>query len=94
MSGIIKKVKKSAREISKEITDGDSEPKHIGKYTKEMIDQELFSLENEKPMFRDSKWKKRISSVRDAILKKLSRNENSIICQLQLNTLERIENQR
>lgn len=90
----IKKLKKGAREIAKSISDGNEEPKHIGKYTKEMIDQELFSLENQKPMFRDSKWKKRVSSVRDAILNKLSRNGNSIICQFQLRKLEAIENQR
>jgi len=88
------KIKKTAREIAKSISDGDSEPKHIGKYTKEMIDQELFSLENTKPMFRNSKWKKRAETVREAIMKKLSRNEDSIICQFHLRRLEAIENQR
>jgi len=87
-------VKKSAREIAKAISDGIREPQHIGKYTKEMIDQELFSLDNTKPMFRDSKWKKRAQTVRDAIMKKLSRNEHSIICQFHLRQLERIENVR
>jgi len=87
-------IKKSAREIAKAISDGVKEPQHIGKYTKEMIDQELFSLENTKPMFRESKWKKRVESVREAIMKKLSRNDNSIICQFHLRKLEAIENQR
>jgi len=86
--------KKSAREESKQISEGKKEPHHIGKYSIEMIDQELFSLGNTKPMFRDPKWHKRIISVREAIQKRLSKNENSIICQLQFNTLERIENQR
>jgi len=86
--------KKSAREISKEISEGKKEPEHLGKYTKEIIDQELFSLENTKPAFRSSKWIKRVESVKDAIMKKLSRNENSIICQFHLRQLERIENQR
>ncbi len=87
-------IKESAREIAKKISEGKLDPQHLGKYTKEMIDQELFSLENQKPMFRDSKWKKRVESVREAIMKKLSRNENSIICQFQLRKLEAIENQR
>ena len=87
-------IKQSAREIAKKISEGTTDPQHLGKYTKEMIDQELFSLENQKPMFRDSKWKKRVESVKEAIMKKLSRNDNSIICQFHLRILERIENQR
>jgi len=87
-------IKESAREIAKKISEGKLDPQHLGKYTKEMIDQELFSLENQKPMFRDSKWKKRVESVKEAIMKKLSRNDNSIICQFHLRILERIENQR
>ena len=59
-----------------------------------MIDQELFSLENTNPMFRNSKWKKRVETVREAIMKKLSRNEHSVICQFQLRNLERVDNQR
>jgi len=86
--------KKSAREISKEISEGKREPEHLGKYTKEIIDQELFSLENTNTQFRSSKWIKRVESVKEAIMKKLSRNENSIICQFHLRQLERIENQR
>ncbi len=86
-------IKDSAREIAKKISDG-ADPQHLGKYSAEMIDQELFSLENQKPMFRDSKWKKKVESVREAIMKKLSRNENSIICQIQLRKLEWIGNQR
>jgi len=86
--------KKSAREISKDISEGKREPEHLGKYTKEIIDQELFSLENTNTQFRSSKWIKRVESVKEAIMKKLSRNENSIICQFHLRQLERIENQR
>ena len=89
-----KKSHSSAREQSLKISTGGAEPSHIGKYTKEMIDQELFSLDNTKPAFRDQKWKKRAGTVRDAIMKKLSRNENSIICQFQLRKLEQIENVR
>jgi len=86
--------KKSDRDISKEISEGKREPEHLGKYTKEVIDQELIALEQTNPMFRESKWIKRVESVKDAIMKKLSRNENSIICQSHLRQLERIENQR
>jgi len=87
-------IKESAREIAKKISEGTTDPQHLGKYTKEMIDQELFSLENTKPMFRESKWKKRVESVRKAIMEKISRNKESIICQFHLQHLERIENQR
>jgi len=86
--------KKSAREIATDISEGKREPEHLGKYTKETIDQELIALEQTKSMFRESKWKKRVESVKEAIMKKISRNENSIICQFHLRTLERIENQR
>jgi len=87
-------IKESAREIAKKISEGTTDPQHLGKYTKEMIDQELFSLENQKPMFRESKWKKRVQSIREAIMNKLSRNKDSIICQIQLRKLEWIVNQR
>ena len=87
-------IKESAREIAKKISEGKNDPEHLGKYSKEMIDQELFSLENQKPMFRDSKWKKRVQSVREAIMNKLSRNKDSIICQIHLRHLEWIVNQR
>ena len=46
-------IKESAREIAKKISEGKTDPQHLGKYTKEMIDQELFSLENQKQMFRE-----------------------------------------
>jgi len=90
----LKKKKQTAREIAKEISDGKQEVQHLGKYTAEMIDQELFSLENTKPMFRESKWTKRAQTIKEEITKKLSRNQNSIICQFQLIRLERILNQR
>jgi len=93
VSFLKKKKEKSPREQAKQFS-YDGESKHIGKYSIEVIDQELFSLENTKPMFRDSKWLKRTTTIKEEISKKLSRNENSIICQLQFNTLMRILNQR
>ncbi len=87
-------IKNTAREIAEKISEGKAQVQHLGKYTKEMIDQELFSLENVKPMFRDSKWKKRVETVKEEIMKKISRNENSVICQFHLRNLERIKNER
>jgi len=86
--------KKSAREIAKEISEGKRDPEHLGKMTVEVIDQLIFALGYTKPMFRGSKWKKSFENVKENIMKKLSRNENSIICQFQLNALERVQNQR
>jgi len=86
--------KNTAREIAEKITEGKAQIQHLGKHTKETIDQELISLDQTKPMFRDEKWLKRTKTIWSAILDKISRNENSIICQLQLRDLERILNQR
>ena len=87
-------IKDSAREIAKKITDGKLEPQHLGKYSAEMIDQEIFSLGNTKPAFRNLKWIKSFENLRFEIMKKISRNERSVYCQIQLKDLERIENQR
>ena len=87
-------IKESAREIAKKISEGKLAPEHLGKYSVEMIDQEIFSLGNTKPMFRDSKWKKRAQKIKEEILKKISRNERSIYCQIQLKDLEGVDNQR
>jgi len=88
------KKKKSAREISEEISEGKIEPQHLGKMTVEVIDQIIFALGNTKPMFRGSKWKKSFEIVKQEIMKKISRNERSIYCQIQLKDLERVSNQR
>ena len=89
-----KKKKESARETAKKITDGIKEPQHLGKMSFEVINQELFSLNNTRPAFRDSKWTKKIKKVEDSIKSKLSRNKNSIMCQIWLRDIERIRNQR
>jgi len=90
----LKRKKQSAREISQEISEGKREPEHLGKYTSEMLTQEIYSLQNTKPMFRDLKFQKRFETVRQAVMNKLSRNENSIMCQYWLRNLELIENER
>ncbi len=87
-------IKQSAREIAKKISEGKAEPQHLGKYSAEMITQEIYSLQNTKPMFRDLKFQKRFETVRQAVMKKLSRNENSIMCQYWLRNMELIENER
>lgn len=87
-------IKQSAREIAKKISEAKLEPQHLGKYTAEMLTQEIYSLQNTKPMFREFKWKKRFETVRQEVMKKLSRNEHSIMCQVWLRNLELIENQR
>ncbi len=87
-------IKDSAREIAKKISEGKLAPEHLGKYSVEMIDQEIFSLANTKPMFRDSKWTMKAGTIREQIMKKISRNQQSIYCQIQLRDLERVENQR
>jgi len=92
--GLFDSKKKNAREISKEISEGKRDPEHLGKYSAEQIDQEIYSLENTKPMFRDSKWKKRYESVQKAIIDKLSRNKESLMCQVWLGMLRRVDNQR
>ena len=87
-------IKQSAREIAKKISEGTTDPQHLGKYSAEMLTQEIYSLQNTKPMFRELKWKKRFETVRQEVMKKLSRNEHSIMCQVWLRNLELIENQR
>jgi len=84
-----KKVIESPREIAKKITDEIKEPHHIGKHTIETVGQELFSLANERPMFRDSDWRKRARNIRAICMNKISQGDphfqNSLI---QLNLIE------
>jgi len=70
--GFKEKLKKSARVISKEISDGSTPEKHLGKYSYEALSQELIALSQTKPMFRDSKWKKRFIIIEHEIKIKLS----------------------
>jgi len=87
-------IKESAREISKKITQGKLPAQHSGDQNYETINQEIFSLRNTKPAFRSDKWKKRFETVKDSIMKKLSRNKDSIMCQVWLRDLEAISNER
>jgi len=70
--GFKEKLKKSAREVSKSISDGSTQTQHLGKYSYEVLSQELIALSQTKPMFRDSKWKKRFIVIEHEIRLKLS----------------------
>jgi len=92
--GITEKIKETARETAKKITDGKLPTQHLGKFTAPMIEQEIFSLGNTKPAFRDSKFADKFDEITKAIMEKLSRNKNSIMCQVWLRNLEKIKNER
>ena len=88
--GLKDKFRKTAEEIPK----GNIGTTHLGDQNYETINQEIFSLRNTKPAFRAGKWDKRFETVKDSIMKKLSRNGNSIMCQVWLRDLEAIFNER
>jgi len=92
--GIKDKIKSKARETAELITEGKLPAQHLGKFTAPMIEQEIFSLGNTKPAFRDSKFDDKFDEITKAILEKLSRNQNSIMCQVWLRNLEKIKNER
>jgi len=92
--GFKDKFKKTARETAEKITEGKLPTQHLGKFTAPMIEQELFSLANTKPAFRDTKFADKFDEITKAIMEKLSRNQNSIMCQVWLKTLEKIKNER
>ena len=84
-----RKKEKSAREESKAITDGIKPAKHLGKHTFETIYQEIVSLANQKPMFRDRAWFKQSRNIRAEILNGIAnqqRNYQQLI--LFLNSIE------
>jgi len=92
--GIGDRIKETARKTAEKITDGKLPAQHLGDQNYETINQEIFSLRNTKPAFRNEKWNKRFETVKDSIMKKLSRNSNSIMCQVWLKDMESIHNVR
>ena len=54
------------REIAERLTRSGSSG-HIGKYSDAILKQEIFSLKNTNPMFRDSKWRTRYETIEKAI---------------------------
>ncbi len=87
-------LKDKFRKTAEKITEGTIPNQHLGDQNYETINQEIFSLRNTKPAFRAGKWDKRFETVKDSIMKKLSRNGNSIMCQVWLRDLEAIFNER
>jgi len=51
------------REKMRQFTTGQRDPEHLGKHTPETLTQELFSLKNTKPMFRNKKWQNRFDEI-------------------------------
>ena len=64
----------TARDKSKEITDGDREPQHLGEHTLETLTQEVTSLGNIKPMFRNTEWMKRYDHIKNILEKDIKKN--------------------
>jgi len=67
---------KSARETSEKISSGILEPQHLGKHNLESVGAELFSLQNERPMFRDKKWRQRLQSIKEVCLNKIAKGDS------------------
>lgn len=55
------------REQAQEITETKTEPHHMGEHTAETLTQELFSLANTKPAFRDKKWQANWESINEQV---------------------------
>ena len=55
--------KNSPREIAKKITDKVSKEHHLGSMSIEVLEQEIFSLKNTNPMFRDLDWQKKFEKI-------------------------------
>jgi len=87
-------IKEKFRKTAEKITEGKLPAQHLGEQTYETINQEIFSLRNTKPAFRAGKWDSKFEKVKESIMKKLSRNSNSIMCQVWLRDLEAIHNER
>ncbi len=83
------KIKESVRVISKKISEGKLPSQHFGSHSFETLWQEIFSLGNTKPMFRDKKWFHKSRDIRANILNGIShgkRNFQQLI--LFLNSVE------
>ena len=59
--------KKTARQNAEEISKQQREPEHLGKYSPEALQQELFSLINTKPAFRDKRWNQKWERINHII---------------------------
>lgn len=88
----LKEKYKSAREKSKEITQSIVKPSHLGKHSFETITQELISLSQTKPMFRDKDWNHKARGVRAGILNLISDGNRK--AQRMILVLNQVEDQR
>jgi len=70
-----KKKEENPREESKKITQGKLPEKHLGRHTIETTGQEIFSLGNIRPMFRDEKWTERCSLMRKVCMREISKGD-------------------
>jgi len=73
----VKQKYQTPKEESKQITEGKTEPHHIGEKSPEVLQQEIFSLMNTKPAFRDKEWlvkweslSEQINNIKDARIKR------------------------
>jgi len=83
------KVKESFRQISKKITDSKLPTQHIGSHSFETLWQEIFSLGNTKPMFRDKDWYKKSRDIRANCLNGISHGKRKYQTLIQfLNSVE------
>lgn len=64
----------TARDKAEEITEGDREPEHLGAHTLETLTQEVVSLGNIKPMFRNTKWMNRYEKIKNTLEKDKKKN--------------------
>ena len=90
--GLKEKFKSSARETAEKITDNLIPNTHIGNHTLETLTQEILSLCNTKPMFRDHKWHKKSRNIRANLMNQISHGNRSF--QPLFNELNKIEEMR
>jgi len=62
------KLFQSARKKAEKISKGIIEPQHLGSHSFETLWQEVYSLGNTKPMFRDHKWYHKSRDIRAKII--------------------------
>ncbi len=71
------KIRESARKIAEKISDGKELHQHLGSHSFETLQQELFSLANQKPMYRDSKWYKKADKIYSEIINGISKGKTN-----------------
>jgi len=86
------KFKEGFRKTAEKISKGDILPQHLGSHSFETLGQELFSLDNTKPMFRDHDWHKKARNCRAQILTGISKGKRNY--QNLIQYLNRIEESR